>query len=65
MVDDRTRQGALRFSESREGPFLASYSNFHIPPLIELKKLLNASSKIVMREETDQNLKDLVEPGLH
>ncbi len=62
-VDDRTRQGALRFSTSPAGPFLASCSDIHIPPLIELGKLLNASNRIVNREETDQDLQDIVEPG--
>ena len=63
MVDDRTRQGALRFSTDKTGPFLASYFNSSIPPLVKLESLLNASQNIVMREETDQNIKDLVEPG--
>jgi serine/threonine-protein kinase HipA len=63
MVDDRTRQGALRFSDVKDGPFLASYKNIHIPPLIQLGKLLNASSRILMGEDIDQDIKDVVEPG--
>jgi len=63
MVDDRTRQGALRFSESKEGLFLTTHSNSSIPPLISLGSLLNASQNVVMKEETDQNIKDLAEPG--
>ncbi|MCD4719481.1 MAG: HipA domain-containing protein [Desulfobacula sp.] len=63
MVDDRTRQGALRFSTSKDGPFLASYTDNHIPPLIQLGKLLNASNRIVVHKEIDQDLRDIVEPG--
>ncbi|MCK5542447.1 MAG: HipA domain-containing protein [Desulfobacterales bacterium] len=63
MVDDRTRQGALRFSENQEGPFLALHSTSSIPPLINLGNLLNASQNVIMKEETDQNIKDLFEPG--
>jgi serine/threonine-protein kinase HipA len=63
MVDDRTRQGALRFSTSMDGPFLATCADFHIPPLIHLGKLLNASNRIMEHKEIDQDLRDLVEPG--
>ncbi|MEA1968255.1 MAG: HipA domain-containing protein [Thermodesulfobacteriota bacterium] len=63
MVDDRTRQGALRFSTEKTGLFLASYRDTCIPPLIQLVKLLNASSRIITHEELDQDLRDLVEPG--
>ncbi len=63
MVDDRTRQGALRFSTSKDGPYLASYTENHIPPLIQLGKLLNASNRIVAHKEIDQDLQDIVEPG--
>ena len=63
MVDDRTRQGALRFSATPDGPFLTTTSDSHIPPLIQLGKLLNASGRIIAHTELDQDLQDMVEPG--
>ena len=45
MVDDRTRQGALRFSEKEGGPFLAPASKSAIPPFVDLPRLLSASEK--------------------
>src|ERR1700722_7845348 len=36
MVDDQARQGALRFAEREEGPFLAAHGSAKIPPLMEL-----------------------------
>lgn len=63
MVDDRTRQGALRFSTIPDGPFLTTASDRHIPPLIHLGKLLNASNRIIAHTELDQDLQDMVEPG--
>jgi serine/threonine-protein kinase HipA len=63
IVDDRTRQGALRFSMTEKGPFLASYTDVHIPPLIQLGKLLGASEKIVQGEEIDKDIRDIFEPG--
>ena len=63
MVDDRTRQGALRFSMEKEGPFLASYSDIHIPPLIYLGKLLRASEKVTKRQALDRDIRDIFEPG--
>jgi serine/threonine-protein kinase HipA len=63
MVDDRTRQGALRFSTHKDGPFLASCTDTHIPPLIMLGKLLNASGRIMAHKEIDQDIRDIFEPG--
>ena len=65
MVDDRTRQGALRFSIKEKGPFLASYSDIHIPPLIHLGKLLNASEKITQRQASDQDIRVVQKFVLH
>jgi serine/threonine-protein kinase HipA len=62
-VDDQTRQGALRFASRPEGPFLASYPPTRIPPMIELGRLLDSSSKIINQEEKDQDLRDILEPG--
>jgi len=63
MVDDRTRQGALRFATSMNGPFSSSYQHAPIPPLINLKRLLNASEKIVSQTESEQDIRDVMEPG--
>ena len=57
------RQSALRFSTTLEGPFLTTTSDRHIPPLIHLGKLLNASNRIITHTELDQDLQDMVEPG--
>ena len=62
-VNDEARQGALRFSEKEGGPFLAGKSKSSIPPLPELSKLLFASEKISDGNETDDELKLLLEPG--
>lgn len=62
-VNDEARQGALRFSEIEGGPFLAEKSKSSIPPLIELSKLLSASEKVIDGNETDEELKLLIEPG--
>ncbi len=62
-VNDEARLGALRFSEEKGGPFLAKSSRSSIPPLIELSKLLAASEKVLGGNETDEELKLLLEPG--
>lgn len=63
LVDDRTRQGALRFSADLDGPFLASYESFHIPPLVSLGKLLSRSNRIVNQTEIEEDLRDMFAPG--
>lgn len=63
QVNDKSRQGALRFSMNKNGPFMAECESLSIPPLINLKNLLNASARIVNRAEKDQDLRDIVEPG--
>lgn len=63
MVDDQTRQGALRFASRPEGPFLASYPSTRIPPMVELGRLLDSSNRIINQEEKDQDLRDILEPG--
>lgn len=42
-VSDYTRQGALRFAATQNGPFLADSSGEYVPPLIELGDLLSAA----------------------
>jgi len=62
-VNDEARLGALWFSKEEGGPFLAKRSRSSIPPLIELSKLLSASDKVLGGNETDEELKLLLEPG--
>ena len=63
MVNDFSRQGALRFAEQKGGPFLSADTDITIPPVVELRRLLAASDRIQARQELDQDIKDLVDPG--
>ena len=63
LVDDETRQGALRFAERDGGPFLAVGGRSRIPPLVELPRLLLATERIVGETETDEDLRLLLGPG--
>jgi serine/threonine-protein kinase HipA len=63
MVDDEARQGALRFKKEEQGPFLTTYSNHHIPPLIAIGKLLNAANRVLEDSDTNEDLKLLLAPG--
>jgi serine/threonine-protein kinase HipA len=63
MVDDEARQGALRFKNSEEGPFLTTYKNTHIPPLIFVNKLLAATNHVLEESDTDEDLRLLLAPG--
>ncbi len=62
MVNDKLRQGALRFSLSKDGPFLSD-SEDSIPPIIELTRLINASENIINSTESNEDLLLLVAPG--
>jgi serine/threonine-protein kinase HipA len=62
MVNDKTRQGALRFTTTENGPFLA-IGGIPIPPLLDLPKLLSASERIASETDTDEDLKLLLAPG--
>jgi serine/threonine-protein kinase HipA len=63
LVDDETRQGALRFSEREGGPFLREAGVKRIPPLVELPKLLSAVEHVEEETDTDEDLRLLVAPG--
>lgn len=63
MVNDFTRQGALRFSLEPGGPFLAAGERMKIPPLVELPKLLSAADSIADESETAEELRLLLAPG--
>src|SRR5580658_10273395 len=43
LVDDEARQGALRFKNEPQGPFLTTYDHQHIPPLLSVGSLLRAA----------------------
>jgi serine/threonine-protein kinase HipA len=60
-VGDIARQGALRFSQSEGGPFLAA--EIQIPPLVRLSALLNAALRITADRGSDEDLKLLLAPG--
>ncbi|MBL4818296.1 MAG: type II toxin-antitoxin system HipA family toxin [Deltaproteobacteria bacterium] len=61
-VSDEARQGALRFSIQKGGPFLAS-GDTKIPPLLELPKLLAATEHLLSKTDTDEELQLLLVPG--
>jgi len=63
LVDDETRQGALRFKTDDNGPFLANNPLHRVPPLIELPRLLAASDRFIKENETDEDLRLLLAPG--
>ncbi len=63
LVDDEARQGALRFSESEGGPFLAPHGATKIPPLIKLPKLLSATERLADDTDRDEDLRLLLAPG--
>jgi serine/threonine-protein kinase HipA len=63
MVDDETRQGALRFSLAPDGPFLRQVTDHRTPPLVELPALLAASEHAYDEAETEEDLRLLLAPG--
>ncbi len=63
MVNDETRQGALRFAEREGGPFLAGHGPTRIPPLIELPRLLSATEHVMSDTDSDEDLRLLLAPG--
>lgn len=62
LVDDRLRQGALRFREAGSERFLADQSP-RIPLLVELPHLLSASNRVLTEQDTDADLRLLLAPG--
>ncbi len=62
-VGDAARQGALRFAESEDGPFLAEQSAVQIPPLKRLRDLLGAVERITADGGTDADIDLLLAPG--
>ena len=62
-VGDITRQGALRFTTTKGGEFLAPQDETTIPPLVRLNELLNAATRICSDEDDDSDLSLLLAPG--
>ncbi len=63
LVDDETRQGALRFSSQEGGAFVREVADHRTPPLIELPALLAASEHVYDEVETEEDLRLLLAPG--
>jgi serine/threonine-protein kinase HipA len=63
LVDDEARAGALRFSETEGGPFLRQEEAKHVPPLVELPKLLSAAEHVMEDTDTEEDLRLLFAPG--
>ena len=62
-VDDEACQGALRFRETPEGPFLAPPDPRRVPPLVELPRLLGAADRVAAESESDEDLRLLLATG--
>jgi serine/threonine-protein kinase HipA len=62
-VSDIARQGALRFKETPDGPFLGSDGDANVPPLIRLGELLNAAMRVAANGEDDGDLRLILAPG--
>lgn len=62
-VDDEVRAGALRFTETEGGPFLAEPGKYRIPPIVELNRLLAATGRVAEDTESEDDLRLLLAPG--
>lgn len=62
LVEDKNRLGALRFTEPGDATFLAQ-SEQAIPPIIQLAKLLSATTRILNDKESDDDLRLVLAPG--
>jgi serine/threonine-protein kinase HipA len=62
-VGDIARQGALRFKETPDGPFLADGEGAFVPPLIRLGELLNAAMRVAADSDDDNDLRLILAPG--
>lgn len=64
-INDETRIGALRFSLSEDGPFESQSEGLEIPPIIDLRKLENASLAYELEEDPYEEkwFKQLIAPG--
>lgn len=62
-VSDRTRLGALRFSLTEGGEFVAPPDETAVPPLIALPQLLAAAQGFIDNPDSEEDLKILLAPG--
>lgn len=62
LVDDETRLGALRFKDSDGGPFLTSTGR-QVPPVVDLPRLLAATTRVIDDRETAEDLLLILAPG--
>jgi serine/threonine-protein kinase HipA len=62
LVDDETRLGALRFRVPGDRAFLTT-GRSRVPPLVELPRLLRATSRVLEDQETEDDLALLLAPG--
>jgi serine/threonine-protein kinase HipA len=63
LVDDETRLGALRFRDTSSGSAFLSSNATRVPPVLELARLLSATTRIVENKETDDDLALVLAPG--
>jgi hypothetical protein len=64
MVDDQARQGAMRFAQKPDGPFLAPADAERIPPVVNLPRLLAACERVADDTDTAEDLRLLLAAGL-
>lgn len=50
-IDDYSRMGAFRFSETKGGEFINTSQNFKVPPLTSIRELMRAANEIELSEE--------------
>ncbi len=60
-VSDATRQGAVRFARSAEGPFLAEHAD--VPQLVALPRLLRAAEAVARDDDGWEEVKALLDAG--
>lgn len=62
LVDDETRLGALRFKDPSTDGFVSTDGK-RIPPVLELPRLLAATTRITEDKETEEDLQLVLAPG--
>lgn len=50
-IDDYSRMGAFRFSETKGGEFINTSQNFKVPPLTSVRELMHAANELELSEE--------------
>ena len=68
LVDDRTRLGALRFRDAGaegggSGTGFLTTGDRPVPPVVDLPRLLSATTRAIDEEETDEDLRLILAPG--